>query len=186
MDRTITYCRHLESLHKKLASRIALLRCLAGFGYGAGATTLRTATLALVHSRAEYCALVWCPSAHTCLTDSAINDALRIVTGCLRPKPAENLLILAGIQLAELRRDGVTLSPARCPTEPGYLFHSVLVCPSSGNARHLKPRHPFASPAQQLISSSDKNTKCHKLPPNWFRTFPLLFAQMEFGHFCKL
>ena len=88
LDRSLTYRRHLESLRKKLTSRIALLRRLGGSGWGAGATTLRIATLALMHSTAEYCAPVWCCSAHTRLIDPAINDALRIVTGCLRPTPA--------------------------------------------------------------------------------------------------
>ena len=59
MDRSLTYRRHLESLRKKLTSRVALLRRLAGSGWGAGTTTLRTATLALVHSTVEYCAPVW-------------------------------------------------------------------------------------------------------------------------------
>jgi len=36
----------------------------------------------MVHSTAEYCSPVWCRSAHTCLIDPAINDALRIVTEC--------------------------------------------------------------------------------------------------------
>jgi len=58
LDRSLTYRRHLESLRKKLTSRVALLRRLAGSGRGAGATTLRIATLALVHSTAEFCALV--------------------------------------------------------------------------------------------------------------------------------
>jgi len=62
----------------------------------------RTATLALVHSIAEYCAPVWFRSAHTRLIDPTTNDALRIVTGCLRPTPADNLPILAGIQPAAL------------------------------------------------------------------------------------
>jgi len=47
LDRSPTYRRHLESLHKKPTSRVALLRRLAGSGLGAGATTLRLATLAL-------------------------------------------------------------------------------------------------------------------------------------------
>jgi len=81
LDRSLTYRRHLEPLHKNLTSRVALLRRLAGSGWGAGATTLRTATLALVHSTAEYCAPVWCRSAHNCLIDPTINDTLRIVTG---------------------------------------------------------------------------------------------------------
>jgi len=75
----------------------------------AGATTLRIATLALVHSTAGYWALVWCRSTHTRLIDPAINDALRIVTGCLHPTPMDNIPILPGIQPAELRRSEATL-----------------------------------------------------------------------------
>jgi len=66
-----------------------------------------------VHSTAEYCAPVWCRSAHTRLIDPTINDALRIVTGCLRPSPADYLPILVGIQPDELRHNGATLSLAR-------------------------------------------------------------------------
>jgi len=80
---------------------------------------LRTATLALVHSTAEYCTPAWCCSAHTRLTDPVINDALRIVTGCLHPTPAGNLPILAGIRPAELRRKGALLSLVRRAMEPG-------------------------------------------------------------------
>jgi len=47
------YRRHLESLRKKLTSRVALLRRLAGSGCGARATILRTATRALVLLRSE-------------------------------------------------------------------------------------------------------------------------------------
>jgi len=64
LERSLTYRRHLQSLRKKLTSRVALLRRLAGSGWGAGATVLQTATLALVHSTAEYCAPVWSRSAH--------------------------------------------------------------------------------------------------------------------------
>jgi len=64
LDRSLTYCRHLESLHKKLTSRIALLSRFVGSSWDAGATTLQTATLALVHLTTEYCAPVWCRSPH--------------------------------------------------------------------------------------------------------------------------
>jgi len=92
------------------------------------------------------------------LIDPAINHALRIVTGCLRPTPADNLPILAGIQPAELHRNGATLSLARRAMEPGYLLHSALTCSSSANARRLKSRHPFVPAAQQLICLYDNNT----------------------------
>ena len=113
---------------------------------------LRIATPALVHSTAEYCAPVWCRSAHTRLIDPTINDALRIVTGCLRPTPEDNLPILAGIQPAKLRRNGATLCLARRAMEPGHLLHSALTRPSSADAWRLKSRHSFVAAAQQLIS----------------------------------
>ena len=125
LDRLLAYRRHLESLRKKLTSRVALLRRLAGSGWGARTIMLRIATPALVHSTAEYSTPVWCRSAHTCLIDPTINNALRIVSGCMRPTPADNLPIIAGIQPAELRRSGATLSLARRATEPGHLLSGI-------------------------------------------------------------
>ena len=58
LDRSFTYHWYLESLRKTLTSRVALLRRLAGSRWGAVVTTLRAATLALVHSTAEYSCLV--------------------------------------------------------------------------------------------------------------------------------
>jgi len=73
----------------------------------------------------------WCRSAYIRLIDPTFNDALRIVTGCLRPAPADNLSTLTGIQPAELRRTGATLSLARRAMEPGHLLHSALTRPST-------------------------------------------------------
>jgi len=74
-------------------------------------------SLALVHSTAESDVPIWCRSAHICLTHPAKTDALRTVSGCLRPTPADNLPILDGIQSDELRCKGATLSLARRPIE---------------------------------------------------------------------
>ena len=80
LDRSLTFRHHLVALSKKLSSRVILLRRLVGSGWSAGAKTLRIATLSLVYSTAEYCAPVWCRSAHTRVIDSVLNDALLIVT----------------------------------------------------------------------------------------------------------
>jgi len=72
---------------------------------------------------------------------------MRIVTGYLCPAPADKLPILAGIQPAELRRKGPTLSLARRAIVPGYLFHSALTCHRVGmhgvsnRDTHLYPPH---------------------------------------------
>ena len=79
------------------------------------------------------------------------------MTGCLHPSPADNVFILASIQLAELRRNGATLSLACCAMEPEHLLHSMVTCPLSANTWRLKSKHPFVPIAQQLICSSDKN-----------------------------
>ena len=87
--------------------------------WGVGATTLRTTTVVLAHSTAEYCAPVWCPIAHIRLIDPAIKDTLLIVTGCLRPTPACKLPILA--VSASLKGTCKSLSLVSQPELSGYL-----------------------------------------------------------------
>jgi len=65
--------------------------------------------------------------------------------------PSRQSSILAGIQPAELRRKGATLSPACRPRAPGHL---------GGNTGHLKSRYPFLPAAQQLINLSYDNKRC--------------------------
>ena len=79
-DKLLTFRHHLEALRKKLSTRVALLRRLAGFEWGAGAKTWLISALSLVYSTAEYCAPVWCRSTHTRLINSILNDVLRIIT----------------------------------------------------------------------------------------------------------
>ena len=72
---------------------------------------------------------VWCRSVHTRLIDSVLNDALRIVTGCLRPTATDHVPILSGIQPVELRRMGATLSLAhRGSLNPStvYILYDIL------------------------------------------------------------
>ena len=88
----------------------------------AGARTLHI----LIHSAAEYCAPVWSQSAHTRVMDKPINDALRLVTRCLRPTPTDNLFVLSGITSTELCRKRASLSLACRAQEPGHLLRDRL------------------------------------------------------------
>ena len=142
------------ALRKKLSSRVTLLRRLVGSGWAAGAKTLRIATLSLVYSTAEYCAPVRCRSAHTRLIDSVLNDALRIVTGCLRPTPTDNLPVLSGIQPAELRRLGATLSLAyRGSLDADHNLHGLLRRSSDTGQVRLRSRRPFVPGVRNLLDN---------------------------------
>ena len=90
---------------KKLRTRVSLIGRLAETTWGACALVKRTATLALVYSTAECGAAVWCRKFHTRLIDPIINNALRIMTGCLLPTPTNYLTVLVGIPPAELVAD---------------------------------------------------------------------------------
>ena len=150
LDRSLTFRHHLVALRKKLSSCVTLLRRLVGSGWGAGAKTLRIATLSLVYSTAEYCAPVWCRSAHTRLIDRA----LRIVTGCLRPTPTDHLPVLSGIQPAELRRLGATLSLAyRGSLDPNHILHGLLSGSSDTGQVRLRSRRPFVPGARNLLDN---------------------------------
>ena len=154
LDRSLAFCHHLVALRKKLSSHKTLLKRLVGSGWGTGTKTQPTATLSLVYSTAEYCAPVWCRSAHTRFIDSVLNDALRIVTGYLRPTPTDHLPVLSGIQPAELRRMGVTLSLAhRGSLDPDHILYGLLSGSSDTRQVRLRSRRPFVPAARNFLNN---------------------------------
>ena len=154
LDRSLTFRHHLVALHKKLSSHVTLLRRLVGSGWCAGAKTLHIATLSLFYSAAECFVPVWCRSAHICLIDSVLNDALRIVTGCLRPTPTDHLPVLSGIQPAELCQMGGTLSLAhRGSLDPDHILYGLLSGSSDNRHVRLRSRCPFVPGAWNLLDN---------------------------------
>ena len=105
LDRSLTFKKHLESLQSKVNARNGLLRCLAGSSWGAYTSTPRTGALALVYNAAEYASPAWCRSTHTRKLDVALNDTMRIITGCMRPTETTLLPVLAGITPPDIRRE---------------------------------------------------------------------------------
>ena len=149
-----------------------------GLGWCAGAKTLRIATLSLVYSTAEYCAPVWCHSAHTRLINSVLNDALSIVTGCLRPTPTDHLPVLSGIQPAELEMTSLPASDLGSAAvwdskriNPQHQCCLCLTCsgyPSNDDDDYLKPilMHDFK--VYRMLKSSSKQVDDHyELPLPW-------------------
>ena len=68
-----------------------------GFRAGANAKTSNTAFLFLVYLTSEYWSLVYFRS--TWFIFSVLNEALGIVTGCLRPSPTDHLTVFLTLRL---------------------------------------------------------------------------------------
>jgi hypothetical protein len=179
MDRSLTYHQHLDSLKLKVASRTALIRKLAGSTWGADASTLRISVLALVFAPAEYCAPVWCRSSHTQLVDSELNNAVRVITGCLLNTPVSSLYVMSNIAPPPIRREALALKSAwKALSDESSLLHEMIATPAKvyrqlqaptrTSARlnlaprkvveqRLTSRHPFQRAAQNLLSSVGGN-----------------------------
>ena len=90
----------------------------------------------------------------TRLIDNVLNDASRMVTGCLRPTPTNHLPVLSGIQPAELRRMGATLSLAyRRSLDPDHILHGLLSGSSDTRQMRLRSRRPFVPGARNLLDN---------------------------------
>ena len=111
-------------------ARNGLLRCLAGSSWGAYTSTLRTGALALVYSAADYASPAWCRSTHTRKLDVALNDTMRIITGCMRPTETTFLPVLAGIMPPDIRREArVAKLTVTTKNNSEHLLHHKVTVP---------------------------------------------------------
>ena len=128
---------HTHTLKKKVSSRVALIKRLADVGWRASFKALRTSRLALAFAPAEYCAPVWCRSAHIKHIDVPLNESMYVVTGYLRSTPSF-FPILYGITSSETRRNasclklysvkaGLNAYPRDLLPTHGVLFFSTVV-----------------------------------------------------------
>jgi len=150
VSHSITFKPHLTPVRHKVLSRFALLNRLAGTGWGASMSTLRTSSLALVYPAAEYCSPVWSRSRNTKEVDVAINSALRTITACLKSTPRQYLPSLADIAAASVRRNAATLRLA-LKYALMEVFNNNLVCLKT--RPRLKSQRPFAQSAIELMES---------------------------------
>ena len=103
LDRMLSYKENIHNTKMKVATRNNLLRKLSNSKWGANASTIRTT--GLCYSVAEYAAPVWARSSHAQKLNPELKSACRAITGCLKPTNVEDLYLLAGIALPDIRRD---------------------------------------------------------------------------------
>ena len=139
LDRTLSYEQHIHNTKMKVATRTNLLRKLSSSKWGTNASTIRTTSLALSYSVAEYAAPVWARSAHAYKLDSELNSACRAITRCLKPTNVEELFLLSGIAPPSIRRDVCArVEKAKQETNEAHSLHRHIPA-----ERRLKSRNCF-------------------------------------------
>lgn len=148
LDRTLSFRKHLENTAAKLKTRNNIIQKLCGTTWGASADTLRTSSLALVYSTAEYCAPVWLNSCHTHLIDVQLNHTMRLISGAVRPTPTYWLPLLSNTYPPEIRRTEALLKEFRKLQEnPGLPLHDDI---PTLRLNRLRSRNPPLWKAEQL------------------------------------
>ena len=127
-----------------------LLLKLTNSRWGAHPATVRTTALALCFSTAEFACSSWNRPRHAGHVDIALNDAYRIITGCLKATPIPCLYALVGIAPPHIHRK-VAGNADRC------LQEDDLRHPLHGQrpAKHrLSSRNSFIDSSEALNTSN--------------------------------
>jgi len=95
--------------------------------WGAHTSVVQISALALVYSAMEYAVSAWCRSTHTKKLDVALNDTLRIISGCLKPTRREILPVFSGIPPVHLRKEHSTFKLAfQAQLNTSYPLHTLI------------------------------------------------------------
>ena len=87
-----------------MTSTVALVKRFTGLNSCICFNVLRTLTLSLVVAPAEHCSPVWNQSSRTNKLNMPFNEALRTLSGCIKPTRVSIFLFLAGIESLENHR----------------------------------------------------------------------------------
>ncbi|XP_042856735.1 uncharacterized protein LOC122243293, partial [Penaeus japonicus] len=161
LDRTLSFRAHVEKVRIKLSPRCNVITLLANSSWGADPQTLRTTSLALCYSTAEYCAAVWCRSAHAHRVNAELIRACRTITGNLKTTPLPALYRLSGISPPEVRRETIA-----CTERSKQL--SDTMHPHQEVAKRLKSRRSFTALAglPNITPQSYRLSKWNEIDPH--------------------
>ena len=148
---------HLDQYYKKnqrkTAARNNILTKLSNTKWGTSPSTIKTTALALSYSTAEYACPVWERSTHAEKIDPVLNEARRLITGCLKPTKVESLYQLAGIAPPTIRRSTIYQREREKQTTDNR--HSLYgnIAPT----KRLKSRKSFVHSVQPITCSPSEN-----------------------------
>ena len=114
---------------------------------------------------AEYCGPVWCQSTHTKTLDVPLDEAMRIVSGCIHPIPLNFFPPFSGIQPPSCCRKKLCKRLYYKADNTDHLLHNIL--PSKTPLKRLKSRkslRPFLESLQGYDPQQEPIP--HKLQPH--------------------
>ena len=168
MDRTLFFKEHTRKLKAKIQSRNALLSKLENSKWGANPYTLRTTSLALCFSTAEYACPVWVRSAQAAKIDSALNNTCRRITGCLKLTPLSKVYSLAGIAPPSIRREvSSQFERQKCKLDQRHPMYGLTTAPFK-----LKSRKSFLRTVAPLDKHTTHQFKTQNLWQNYTDNIP--------------
>lgn len=128
---------------------------------GASMNTLRTSTLALVYSVAEYCSPVLLNSSHTNI-NVQMNSPMRLISNTNKSTPTQWLPVLSNISPSQLRHAHYcTHGPL---VNKNFPTHQKIA--KSRPAKRLKSRNPAWRTAVELANHNFQVTECCKTDRN--------------------
>jgi hypothetical protein len=128
LDRSLTYNTHLSKTANKVSARVHLVRKLTGTNWRASAETLRTASVALVYSIAEYCAPVWLNSVHTSKYIYTAEQHNAVIPGTVKSTQLQWLPVLSNIAPPKLRCEAATVRElVNCRRHARYLRYKQML-----------------------------------------------------------
>ena len=93
--------------------------------------------------------------------DVALNDTMRIITGCMRPTETTFLPVLAGITPPDIRREArVAKLTVTANNNSDHLLHHKVTAADAACPQRLVSRRPFSRHAARLSNDYDPAKVC--------------------------
>ena len=154
LDPTLSYSSYILSTKAKVNNTDNILRKLINSKGGCTPHTLKTSSLALCYTAAEYACSVRSRSAHASKLDPTLNNARTTITGCLKPTHTSNLHLLADIAPPEIGRETTNKAERLCQyTDTRHPPFGSVPTPT-----RLKSGRSFLSHVQPLVQPKAEET----------------------------
>ena len=165
LNRKLTWCPHISTMHSKGLRKMALMKKLAGTKWGANMKILTQVYTATVRPHMEYASSAWSSAAKTNLDQltKTQNAGLRIITGGIETIPISELGRTAGVlSLGERREDKLVRQSEKMKRLPSHPLHSKFEAPTKTRLKRQSPNHLIKMLQQKHGNPSASSPACNQ------------------------